>query len=100
MMTPEEEWMWMRPPCCMCDCDTAHMVNKCGPLCAECLDSYRKDYLQYKRELSAARQIRLRKRFAGRWFMGHLDGEHEWSLATLAQTGKTPEFVYCAARMR
>jgi hypothetical protein len=100
MWTAEDEWTWMRPPCCMCDCDRAHAVNKCGPMCYPCLEKYRADYLRYKQEPCAKRQIRLRRRFADRWFMGDYDDDHSWSLTTLAQTGKTPEFVFCPSRMR
>ncbi len=97
--SPEDHWLWFRPECMKCD-QTADCEVKCGPLCEACLRQYRAEYVEYKSTADVDRQIKLRQRFAEKWFMGELDAEHEWSLKELAATRRPPPFTFDARRMR
>lgn len=88
---PFDEFMWMKAPCWKCD-NVSERETRCGPLCTSCLNVYRNEYIEYKSMKSYVVQRSLRKRFADKWFDGHMDESHEWSVDQLTKTRETPRF--------
>ena len=86
-----EEVEWMKSPCSRCD-NTSERETRCGPLCTSCLNDYRAEYIEYKSISCYIVQKSLRQRFADKWFCGHMDDSHEWSLNQLTKTRVVPDF--------